>query len=87
VISNNRERWTEARRDSVAEYVALLLSVSAVKEDIGQNPLKAVTADHALLEHGTQTLRVDEAGLSGLAYGNSRRYAIYFELSRLREAQ
>lgn len=44
VISNNRERWTEALRDSVAEYVALLLSVSAVKENIGQNPLKAVAA-------------------------------------------
>jgi hypothetical protein len=28
-----------------------------------------------------------EAGLSGLAYGNSRRYAIYFELSRLCETR
>jgi hypothetical protein len=50
VISNNRERWTEALRDSVAEYVALLLSASMVKQTIGQNPLKAVTEDHALLE-------------------------------------
>jgi hypothetical protein len=50
VISSNRERWTEALRDAVAEYVALLLSVSVVKENIGQNPLKAVTADHGLLE-------------------------------------
>lgn len=50
VISNNRERWTEALRDSVAEYVALLLSASMVKQYIGQNPLKAVTTDHALLE-------------------------------------
>jgi hypothetical protein len=50
VISSNRERWTEALRDSVAEYVALLLSGSMVKENIGQNPLKAVTADHDLLE-------------------------------------
>jgi hypothetical protein len=50
VISSNRERWTEALRDSVAEYVALLLSASVVKENIGQNPLKMVTTDHALLE-------------------------------------
>jgi hypothetical protein len=50
VISTNRERWTEALRDAVAEYVALLLSASVVKENIGQNPLKAVTADHGLLE-------------------------------------
>lgn len=34
-----------------------------------------------------QTLRVDEGDLSGLAYENSRRFAIYFELSRLCEAQ
>jgi putative ribosome biogenesis GTPase RsgA len=50
VISNNRERWTEALRDSVAEYVALLLSASVVKENIGQNPLKTVVADHGLLD-------------------------------------
>ena len=50
VISNNRERWTEALRDSVAEYVALLLSASMVKQNIGQNPVKAVIADHALLD-------------------------------------
>src|SRR6202790_5194172 len=50
VISNNRERWTEALRDSVAEYVALLLSASMVKENIGQDPVKAIIEDHALLE-------------------------------------
>src|SRR4029077_787971 len=50
VISRKRERWTEALRDAVAEYVALLLSVSLVKENIGQDPLKAMTADHGLLE-------------------------------------
>lgn len=49
VISNNRERWIEALRDSVAEYVALLLSASMVKQNIGQDPLKAVSEDHALL--------------------------------------
>ena len=31
VISNNRERWIEALRDSVTEYVVLLLSASMVK--------------------------------------------------------
>ena len=50
VISTNRERWTEALRDSVAEYVALLLSASMVKQTMGQNPLKEVTEDHALLK-------------------------------------
>jgi len=50
VISNSRERWTEALRDSVAEYVALLLSASMVKQNIGQDPIKAVIEDHALLE-------------------------------------
>src|ERR1700693_605550 len=50
VISSNRERWTEALRDSVAEYVALLLSASMVKQNIGQDPVKAVIEDHALLE-------------------------------------
>jgi hypothetical protein len=50
VISNNRERWTEALRDSVAEYVALLLSASMVKQTVGQDPLRAVTEDRALLQ-------------------------------------
>jgi len=50
VITNNRERWTEALRDSVAEYVALLLSASMVKLTIAQDPLKALSEDHALLQ-------------------------------------
>ena len=50
VISSNRERWTEALRDSVAEYVALLLSASMVKLTIAQDPLKALGEDHALLQ-------------------------------------
>jgi hypothetical protein len=50
VISSNRERWTEALRDSVAEYVSLLLSASMVKQTIGQDPLKAVIEDHVLLQ-------------------------------------
>ena len=50
VISNNRERWIEALRDAVAEYVALLLSASIVKQEIGRDPLKTVSADHDLLQ-------------------------------------
>jgi hypothetical protein len=50
VISSNRERWTEALRDTVAEYVALLLSASMVKLTISQDPLKALGEDRALLQ-------------------------------------
>src|SRR5215471_18001955 len=32
VVSNNRERWIEALRDAVSEYVALLLTASMVKQ-------------------------------------------------------
>ena len=58
VISNNRERWTEALRDSVAEYVALLLSASMVKQTVGQDPLRAVTEDRALLQIVERTILV-----------------------------
>lgn len=50
VISNNRERWIEALRDSIAEYVGLLLSASMIKQTVGKDPLKAVSEDHALLQ-------------------------------------
>ena len=40
-----------------------------------------------MYEDAVDKKSVDEAGLSGLAYGNSHRYAIYFELSRLREGR
>jgi hypothetical protein len=58
VISSNRERWTEALRDSVAEYVALLLSASMVKLTIAQDPAKALGADHALLQLFERTVLV-----------------------------
>ena len=58
VISNNRERWTEALRDSVAEYVALLLSASMVKLTIAEDPLKALGEDHALLQVFERTVLV-----------------------------
>ena len=50
LISNNRERWTEALRDCLAEYVALLLSASSVKLRIGEDPFKTGAANHDLLE-------------------------------------
>jgi hypothetical protein len=48
VISNNRERWVEALRDSVAEYVALVLTASIVRQALEQDPVKAVSEDRDL---------------------------------------
>lgn len=50
VISNNRERWNEVLLDSLAEYVGLLLSAAMAKQSIKEDPLKAVSEDHALLQ-------------------------------------
>jgi hypothetical protein len=50
VISNNRERWNEALLDSLAEYIGLLLSAAMIKQSMGQDPLKAVSEDRALLQ-------------------------------------
>ena len=58
VISGNRERWTDALRDSVAEHVALLISASMVKLTIAQDPLKALGEDHALLQVFERTVLV-----------------------------
>jgi hypothetical protein len=73
VISTNRERWTEALRDSVAEYVALLISASMVKLTIAQDPLKALGADHALLEVFERTVLVKNKVML-LTNPNERRY-------------
>jgi hypothetical protein len=50
VISNNRERWVETLRDSVAEYVALVLSASIARQTMGQEYPRVLGADRALLE-------------------------------------
>jgi len=50
VISNNRERWVETLRDSVAEYVALVLSASIARQTMGQEYSRLLGADRALLE-------------------------------------
>jgi hypothetical protein len=73
VISTNRERWTEALRDSVAEYVALLISASMVKLTIAQDPLKALGEDHALLQVFERTVLVKNK-IMLLTNPNERRY-------------
>jgi hypothetical protein len=50
VISNNRERWIEALRDSMSEYVALIVSAGMLQQATGQDPMKAIAEDHALLQ-------------------------------------
>ena len=49
VISNNRERWIEALRDAVAEYVAVLLTASMVKQAAERDPLQEVREHRDLL--------------------------------------
>jgi len=82
VISANRERWTEALRDSVAEYVGLLISASAVKQTIGRDTLKALGADHALLQLYERTVLVKNK-IMLMADPNESRYK---ELCNLVEA-
>jgi len=82
VITNNRERWTEALRDSVAEYVALLLSASMVKLTIAQDPLKALGEDHALLQVFERTVLVKNKILLMTNPNESR----YMELCNVIEA-
>jgi len=48
VISNNRERWIESLRDSVAEYVGLLLTAAMVKQAITEPTWDALRDDHDL---------------------------------------
>lgn len=48
VVSANRERWIEALRDSIAEYVALVLTASMVRQAIEHDTVKAVSQDRDL---------------------------------------
>jgi hypothetical protein len=48
VISSNRERWLEALRDSVAEYVGLLLTAAMIKQGTEDDTNKAVAGDRDL---------------------------------------
>ena len=48
VISTNRERWIEALRDSIAEYVSLLFTAAMIKQVIARDTASAVTGDRDL---------------------------------------
>jgi hypothetical protein len=50
VVSASRERWAETLRDSLAEYVALLISAAIARKNLGDDHLKAVSANHDLLQ-------------------------------------
>jgi hypothetical protein len=43
VVSNNRERWIEALRDAVSEYVALLLTASMVLQAMKGDRVKELS--------------------------------------------
>ncbi len=45
LISANRERWIEALRDSIADYVATALSAAALEEARQEAPVAAVRDD------------------------------------------
>jgi hypothetical protein len=45
LVSGNRERWIEALRDSIADYVAIALSAAALQEARQEAPVAAVRDD------------------------------------------
>ncbi len=50
LISNNRERWIESLRDSVAEYVALAVSAAMLREVLRKQALEAIRDDPSLAQ-------------------------------------
>jgi hypothetical protein len=50
VISSNRERWIEALRDSIAEYVGLLLTAAMVRQGMEKDTNRVVRRNHDLRE-------------------------------------
>lgn len=42
LVSNNRERWNDALRDSVAEYASLALSAAILQEALRMDPVDAI---------------------------------------------
>jgi hypothetical protein len=48
LVSNNREQWTVALRDSLAEYVALVVSAAILEEAQQKGPLIAIRDDPRL---------------------------------------
>jgi hypothetical protein len=73
VISNNRERWIEALRDSVSEYVALIVSAGMLQQATGQDPIKAITEDHALLQTVERIMLV-KSKIMLMTYPDEERY-------------
>ncbi len=47
-VSGNRERWIEALRDSIADYVAIALSAATLQEARQEAPVAAVRDDPQL---------------------------------------
>ncbi len=50
LISNNRERWVEALRDSLAEYVALSVSAAMLREVLRKDAFEAIRDDPQLAQ-------------------------------------
>ena len=48
LVSSNREQWTVALRDSLAEYVALVVSTAILQEAQQKGPLTAIRDDPQL---------------------------------------
>ena len=48
LVSSNREQWTVALRDSLAEYVALVVSIAILEEAQQKVPLHAIRDDPRL---------------------------------------
>ncbi len=48
LVSGNRERWIEALRDSVAEYVAIALSAAMLREALRKDAFQAIRDDPQL---------------------------------------
>ena len=82
LISTNRERWAEAMRDSLAEYVALLVSASIAKDNLGAEPLKVVSANHDLLQIVERIILVKNK----IMLMSNPNEACYAELCRLVES-
>ncbi len=50
LISSNRERWIEALRDSIAEYVALAVSAAMLREVLRKQAFEAIRDDPPLAQ-------------------------------------
>jgi hypothetical protein len=58
VISNNRERWTEALRDAIAEYIGLVASAAVIKRGSGGDIGETVRADGEFLRAAERMILV-----------------------------